>query len=304
MPGITSRLIAPCAALVACVGLTGCPPRPEAGSGGPPAAAPAASIQVTGSDTLLQLGQKWAEVYRQAHPEVDIAVTGGGSGTGIAALIDGNCDLANASREIKDEEAKAAEHSGVKPVEHTVAYDGIAVILNSDNPVAKLSMPQLSDIFAGKAKSWSEFGGDDAEIVLLIRDTASGTHVYFKEAVVNRGIVMGLEYAAEALLTMSNQAIHDVVMQNAGAIGYISLGYLDDQVKAVKVTGEPGGEAVAPGIETVRDGSYPISRALYVYTDGEPAGAVGEYLEWCLGPRGRAIVEETGFVPPATEPQT
>jgi phosphate transport system substrate-binding protein len=265
----------------------------------PPAEA-ATAIQVKGSDTLLQLGQKWAEVYQQSHSEVQIAVTGGGSGTGIAALIDGNCDIANASRQMKDEETKTAQEAGVNPRQYVVAYDGIAVIVNKQNQLEQLTMPQLSDIFAGRMKSWKEVGGEDAEIVLLIRDTASGTHVYFKEAVVNQGSKLGLEYAAEALPQVSNQAIHDVVMQNAQAIGYIGLGYLDDAVKAVKVVGEEGGAGVTPSIASVKDGSYPISRALYNYTNGEPSGHVRDYLSWCLGNEGQAIVEEIGFVPGET----
>jgi len=294
-----------CLVVAACLTLAGCPPDRQETSGThatseqPPAEA-ATGIQVKGSDTLLQLGQRCAEVYQQSQPEVQIAVTGGGSGTGIAALIDGNCDIANASRQMKDEETKTAQEAGVNPRQYVVAYDGIAVIVNKQNRLEQLTMPQLSDIFAGRMKSWKEVGGEDAEIVLLIRDTASGTHVYFKEAVVNQGSKLGLEYAAEALPQVSNQAIHDVVMQNAQAIGYIGLGYLDDAVKAVKVVGEEGGEAVAPSIASVKDGSYPISRALYNYTNGEPSGHVRDYLSWCLGNEGQTIVEEIGFVPGET----
>lgn len=291
-----------CLVVAASLTLAGCPPDRQ-GTSGPqatgqqPAHEAAASIQVKGSDTLLQLGQRWAEVYQDSHAEVQIAVTGGGSGTGIAALIEGNCDIANASRQMKGKETETAQEAGVNPREYVVAYDGIAVIVNEQNPVEELSIAQLSGIFAGKIGSWSEVGGSQGAIVLMIRDTASGTHVYFKEAVVNQGSKLGLEYAAEVLPQVSNQAIRDVVMQNADAIGYVGLGYLDDQVKAIKVIGEEGGEGVAPSIASVKEGSYPISRALYNYTNGEPTGALEDYLNWCLGPEGQEIVEEVGFVP-------
>ncbi len=294
---------------VLCATLLGCPsrprgtPTPEQAGGQPPSEA-ASAIQVKGSDTLLQLAQNWAEVYQQSHPQVEIAVTGGGSGTGIAALLDGNCDIADASREIKEEELKSAQEAGVTPVEHVVAHDAIAVIVNSANPVEALSISQLSDVFAGKVKNWKDVGGADSEIVLLIRDTSSGTHVYFKEAIVNRGSKLGLEYAPQALPQISNQGIHDVVMKNEHAIGYIGLGYLDDQVKALKVIGQKGQPGVAPSIATVKDGSYPISRPLYCYTNGEPTGALAEYLSWCLGAEGQAIVQETGFVPAASGEQS
>jgi len=245
------------------------------------------SITIQGSDTMLNVASAWSDAFMDENPGVDISVQGGGSGTGIASLINGTVDAANASREIKDEEVASAEANGVDPVEHKVAIDGIAVVLNPGNGVTDLTMDQLGQIFRGEITNWKDVGGADAEIVLLSRDSSSGTYEYFKETVVGKDA----EYAASAKLLASNQAIADEVAANEGAIGYIGLGYINSGLTVVAIDG------VQASVETAADGSYPIGRYLYLYTNGDPDGALAAYLEWILSAEGQQIVADEGFVP-------
>jgi len=248
------------------------------------------SITVQGSDTLLNVATAWSDAFMDANPGVDISVQGGGSGTGIAALLNGTADFANASREIKDEELAEAETLGVDPVEHKVAIDGIAVVVNPANGVEALTMEQLGQIFRGEITNWKDVGGADKQIVLLSRDSSSGTYEYFKEEVV-AAEDENAEYAASAKLLPSNQAIADEVAANEAGIGYIGLGYLTDAVSVVAIDG------VKASVETATDGSYPISRFLYMYSNGEVDGVMQAYLDWILGPEGQQLVEDEGFVP-------
>jgi len=248
------------------------------------------SITVQGSDTLLNVATAWSDGFMDANPGVDISVQGGGSGTGIAALLNGTADFANASREIKDEELAEAETLGVDPVEHKVAIDGIAVVVNPANGVEALTMEQLGQIFRGEITNWKDVGGADMEIVLLSRDSSSGTYEYFKEEVV-AAEDENAEYAASAKLLPSNQAIADEVAANEAGIGYIGLGYLTDAVSVVAIDG------VKASVETATDGSYPISRYLYMYSNGEVDGVMQAYLDWILGAEGQQLVEDEGFVP-------
>lgn len=248
------------------------------------------SINVEGSDTIVNMGQAWAEAFMEANPGVMISVKGGGSGTGIAALINGTVDFANASREMKEEEVAEIEGAGGTVVETQVAIDGIAVIVNPNNPVTALSLADLGKIYRGEITNWSEVGGPDEDIVLLSRDTSSGTYEYFKEAVV-AAEDENAEYAASAQLLASTQAIVDETTGNDWAIGYVGLGYLTDDVKVLEIDG------VAASIDTAKDGSYPIARYLYMYSNGEPEGVMAAYLEWILGEDGQAIVVDQGFVP-------
>jgi len=248
------------------------------------------SIDVEGSDTLVNVAGAWADAFMTENPGVMISVKGGGSGTGIAALINGTVDFADASRGIKDEEVQQAEDAGVTPVEHKVAIDGIAVVVNPGNGIGELTMEQLGRIYRGEITNWSELGGADRAIVLLSRDSSSGTYEYFKEEVV-ASEDENAEYAASAKLLPSNQAIADEVAANEGAVGYIGLGYLTDAVKVVAVDG------VKASIETAKDGSYPISRYLYMYSNGELSGVMQAYMEWILGTDGQQIVADEGFVP-------
>ena len=255
-------------------------------------------IENKGSDTIVNLALAWAERYQAEHPEVRISVTGGGSGTGIASIINGTVDIANASRQIKEEEIDAAQSNGVEPVEHIIARDAIAVIVHPQNPVSQLTLKQISDIYSGKFTNWSEVGGEDRPIVRLSRETNSGTHVYFLETVLRLGSSEDKTlFSTDTLLLPSSEGIISEVRQNPNAIGYDGLGYVPHDLKMIAIAEEEGGAYVLPSIPTVNDKTYPIARDLYMYTDGEPTGIVKDYLDWILGTEAQEIVAELGFVP-------
>ena len=259
---------------------------------------PANYIENKGSDTIVNLALAWAEKYQGDHPDVRISVTGGGSGTGIAALVNGTVDLANASRKIKDEETSEAQSNGVTPVEHIIARDAIAVIVNPNNPVNELTLQQISDIYSGKYTNWNEVGGEDRPIVRLSRETNSGTHVYFLETVLRLGSKEDKTlFSTNTLLLPSSEGIISEVRDNPNAIGYDGLGYVPKDLKMVAIAKEAGGEYVLPSIATVNDKTYAIARDLYMYTNGEPAGIIKDYLDWILSDEAQVIVAELGFVP-------
>lgn len=263
----------------------------------------ASYIENKGSDTIVNLALAWAEKYQNDRPDVRISVTGGGSGTGIAALVNGTVDIANASRQIKEEEIAEAQGNGVEPVEHIIARDAIAVIVNPENSVRELTLKQISDIYSGKIRNWSEVGGEDRPIVRLSRETNSGTHVYFLETVLRLGNSDDKTlFSMDTLLLPSSEGIIAEVRQNPNAIGYDGLGYVPDDLKMIAIAEEEGGAYVLPAIPTVNDKTYPIARDLYMYTDGEPTGIVKEYLDWILGPEAQEIVAELGFVPASLTP--
>ncbi len=256
------------------------------------------AIQNKGSDTLVNLALAWAERYRAIDPEVSIAVTGGGSGTGIAALINGTVDIANASRQMKEKEVAAAKANGIDPIEFTVAIDALAVVVHQDNPISQLTIDQLSDIFTGRITNWKEVGGNDAPIIILSRETNSGTHVYFLEEVVRKGDKENEDiFAPQTLLMPSSVGITSELRRNPNAIGYDGLGYVTEHEKVIAVAKDNASPYVLPTVETGADGSYPIARGLYMYTAGEPTDVIAEYLDWIRGPEGQAIVAELGFVP-------
>jgi len=258
-----------------------------------------AYIENKGSDTIVNLALAWAERYQSEHPYVRISVTGGGSGTGIAALLNGTVDIANASRQIKPEEMQAAQANGIRPVEHTIARDAIAVIVNPENPVGQLTLQQISDIYSGKISNWQEVGGEDRPIVRLSRETNSGTHVYFLETVLRLGDKNNKTlFSTDTLLLPSSEGIINEVRQNPNAIGYDGLGYVPDDLKMIAIARQSGDPYVLPSIATVYDNSYPIARDLYMYTAGEPTGAAAAYLDWIMhSDEAQAIVAELGFVP-------
>jgi phosphate transport system substrate-binding protein len=259
-------------------------------------------IENKGSDTIVNLALAWAERYQAEHPDVRISVTGGGSGTGIASLINRTVDLANASRQIKEEEVAEANGNGVEPVEYIIARDAIAVIVNPQNPVSQLTLKQISDIYSGKISNWSEVGGEDRPIVRLSRETNSGTHVYFLETVLRLGNSEDKTlFSMDTLLLPSSEGIIAEVRQNPNAIGYDGLGYVPEDLKMIAIAEKEGGAYVLPSIPTVNDKTYAIARDLYMYTDGEPTGTVKEYLDWILSPEAQEIVAELGFVPVDTE---
>lgn len=256
------------------------------------------TLQIKGSDTMVNLGQAWAEEYMKLHPETSIAVTGGGSGTGITAMINNTCDIAEVSREMKAEEIQAAERHGVRPREFKVALDGLVVVVHPANPVSRLTIDELSAIFTGRIRNWRELGGNDLSIVILSREVNSGTHVYFKEHVLRRGRGDGREeFAPEALLLPSSQALADEIAQNPGAIGYFGMGYLSPRQKAVAIAKDKNSPYVAPTVEHILDNTYPISRPLLMYTKGEPQGLTRTFLDFALSPAGQKIVTTLDFVP-------
>jgi phosphate transport system substrate-binding protein len=280
--------------LLLSVAVTGCDRQPQPGND----VTPSVSIENKGSDTMVNLALAWAEAYQVIRPEIRISVTGGGSGTGIAALINGTVDIANASRRIKPEEVEAARARGTDPIEFVVSRDAIAVIVHLDNPVDHLTLEQISDIYSGKINNWRELGGDNRPIVRLSRETNSGTHIYFLEEVLRLGQPDNRTlFSTDTLLLPSAEGISHEIRQNPNAIGYDGLGYVTHDMKVIAVSRNTEDPFVLPSAVTVNDGSYPISRDLYVYTVGQPRGAVKEFLDWIYTPEAQEIVEELGFVP-------
>jgi len=256
------------------------------------------SIQVKGSDTMVNLGQAWAEKHMEKDPSNFVAVTGGGSGTGLSSLISGTCDIAMSSRNIKEKEIALAKQKGINPNEIKVALDGLAVVVNPNNPVSKLTTDQLAAIFTGKISNWKEVGGKDEKIVLLSREVNSGTHVYFKEHVLRKNDPNSKEeFASNALMLSSSQAIADEVAGNSAAIGYYGMGYISKKQKALNIAKDDKSEYEAPTIENVINGKYPISRPLFLYTNGTPEGLVKQFVDFVLSKDGQDIVLATDFVP-------
>ncbi|HTY45015.1 MAG TPA: phosphate ABC transporter substrate-binding protein [Patescibacteria group bacterium] len=256
------------------------------------------SIQIKGSDTMVNLGQAWAEKYMAANPGEFVAVTGGGSGTGLSSLISGTCDIAMSSRNIKEKEIALAKGKGVNPYEVKVALDGLAVVVNPKNPVSKLTTEQLAQIFTGRVVNWKELGGEDKKIVILSREVNSGTHVYFKEHILRKNDPNSKEeFAASALMLSSSQAIADEVAGNTAAVGYYGMGYISPKQKAILVAKDEKSEYEAPTIENVVNGKYPISRPLFLYTNGQPQGLVKKLVDFVLSREGQDIVLKTDFVP-------
>lgn len=256
------------------------------------------TLQNKGSDTIVNLALAWAEAYQEVNPQVRIAVTGGGSGTGLTALINGTVDIANASRRIKEEELAAARANHIEPQELVIARDAIAVVVHPSNPVDHLTLQQISDIYSGKITNWREVGGEDRPIVLLSRETNSGTHVYFLEEVIRLGQKDNKTlFSPDTLLLPSSEGIGAEVRQNPNAIGYDGLGYVTPDMKTLEVGLTLEGPFWPPTAATVNAGQYPIARDLYMYSRAGASEAVTTYLEWILGPEAQKIVLELGFVP-------
>ena len=267
-------------------------------SEGNPVSAPIIYIENKGSDTIVNLALAWAEQYQELHPEVRISVTGGGSGTGIAALINGTVDIANASRQIKNEEIEAAVANGIDPVEYVIARDAIAVIVNPENPIDKLTLQQISAIYSGEIDNWRELGGEDRPIVRLSRESNSGTHVYFLETVLRLGDEENKTlFSTDTLLLPSSEGIIAEVKDNPNAIGYDGLGYITPEVKVLAVASTLVSGYILPSAETVNANAYPIARDLFMYTSSTPDESLLAYLEWILSPDAQEIVTELGFVP-------
>lgn len=293
--------------LLVWISLSGCAASVSGQTGAAAGSSSAYYIQNKGSDTIVNLALAWAERYQQIHPEVSISVTGGGSGTGIAALINGTVDIANASRRIKPEEIQQAEQKGYTPVEFVIARDAIAIIVNPSNPVEELTLEQISRIYKGEINNWKELGGEDRPIVRLSRETNSGTHVYFLEEVIRLGNPDDKSiFSPDTLLLPSSEGIIAEVRDNPNAIGYDGLGYVTHEVKVLAVARAAGQPFILPSAETVNNKSYPIARDLYMYALRQPEGVIKDYLDWILSPEAQSIVKELGFVPltPAAEAAT
>lgn len=245
------------------------------------------TINVAGSDTMVNMAGEWAQKFMAENPDVQVAVKGGGSGTGIAALLNKTVDVADASRELKDEEKTQAQTAGINPVTTAVARDGVAVIVNTANPITDITEENLAKIYRGEITNWKDVGGSDAPIVLLGRDSSSGTYAFVLEEVLGKDAA----YAKSMQNLQSNQAIVDQVGKSPNAIGYVGLGYENDTIKVVTVDGKTADTA------SVLDGSYPLARALNMITNGEPTGVAKAYIDWILGAEGQKIVTEQGFVP-------
>ncbi len=259
------------------------------------------AISVNGSDTMLQVGLAWAEKYQQLNDDIGLTVNGEGSGTGIKALINGTIQIAHSSRPMKDterEQIKAAH--GKEAVQHIVGYDGIAVFVHPSNPVKSLSLEQLHGIWAegGTINNWSQVGGPDLEINRAGRNNASGTYSFFQSAVCGKGSDgKGIEFKQGTAAMPGSTAVVEFCETTPSAIGYSGMGYKTEKVGWLQVSKTTGAAGVGPSNPTVASGDYPIARALYIYTVGEPEGDVKEYLDWIKGPEGQAIVEAESFVP-------
>jgi phosphate transport system substrate-binding protein len=260
------------------------------------------SIQNIGSDTMVNLAQAWAEEYAKLEPAVSIEVSGGGSGVGIAALINKTADIANASRKLEpEEEAKAKASSGQTPTEFVVGFDGLAVYVNKSNPLDSISLEELGDIYreGGKTTKWSELGvkslpgAKSDEIIRVSRQNNSGSYQYFRETVVGKKN----DFKAGSLDMNGSKDVVEQIAKTPGAIGYSGLGYATPEVKILKVSKKKGEPGVLPSIPTVHDKSYPISRPLFMYTPGAPPPAVKKYIDWIMSDAGQKIVEQTGYVP-------
>ena len=261
-------------------------------------------LQNKGSDTLVNVAQAWAEKYKDIDSSVAIAVSGGGSGVGIAALLNGTVDIANASRKIKQKEIELAKKNGVEPIEFIVGYDALAIYVHKNNPVKALSLAQLKDIYADgggsgepKSGSWDKLGLEvpgcaSKKIVRVSRQNNSGTYAYFRETVLGKGS----EFANGSLDLHGSKDVVDLCEKTPCAIGYSGLAYVTDHVKLVPVSTD-GGAPVTPSVETAIDRTYPIARPLFMYTNGQPEGAVKKYMDWILSDEGQKLILNMGYAP-------
>lgn len=250
-------------------------------------------IEMKGSDTILNVSQSIAEKYMEIHPNTKIAVTGGGSGVGISALINKTSDIAMTSRNIKEKEYKKADEKNIKIKEIVLGYDGITIIVNKSNPIKDIDSKTLGKIFRGEISNWKEIGGNDGSIVVLSRDSSSGTHEFFKEHIIREGKKNDSEYGKEILYAPSNQAIKQEVNKNSNAIGYIGMGYVDDTISSLSIDG------IFPSIKNISDNSYPIAREVYWYIplETEKDNAIQNFINFAISNEGQKIVKKEGFIP-------
>ncbi|MBI9016222.1 MAG: PstS family phosphate ABC transporter substrate-binding protein [Phycisphaerae bacterium] len=251
-------------------------------------------ITIKGSDTMAHLVASWAEEFGKSNTGIDVSFTGGGSGTGIAAILNGTTDICAASREVKDKEIKQANDKGITLTELVVARDGIAVIVNPANPVNEMTIEQIGKIYTGATPNWSTVGGVDMPVEILSRESSSGTYSFFQDVVLNKK-----DYAVSAKLMPATSAIVQAVTENKGAIGYVGLGYAlaaKGKVKIIAVKADASTPAVVPSDASIKEGTYSVARGLQFYTNGEPTGNIKKFLDYCLSSAGQKIVQETGYV--------
>lgn len=248
-------------------------------------------IQLKGSDTILNISQAISEKFMEKNSNYRVSVTGGGSGVGISSIINKTADIAMVSRSIKGSEFEKARDNGVNVEEMILGYDGITVIVNKDNDIKDLSSEDLGKIFRGDITNWKELGGENAKITVLSRDSSSGTHVFFKEAVVRGGQKNNLEYGEKTLYAPSNESIKQEIKANKTAIGYIGMGYVDDTIHPITVNG------VEPSVKNVSNKTYPLARAVYWYVPSEKNEGISKLMDFALSNEGQQIVKNEGFVP-------
>lgn len=256
-------------------------------------------IQNKGSDTLVNVAQAWAERYAEINPNTAVAVTGGGSGTGISGMINGTVDIANASRKMRDREIEAAQARGINPIEFVVGYDALAVFLHPNNPITEMTIAQLASIYGenGSVETWDQLGVTvpgcpSGEIVRVSRQNNSGTYAYFQDAVLGED-----EYKLGSRDMQGSKDVVHLVESTPCAIGYSGVAYATERVAMPCISTAPGSDCVAPSAETAIDGTYPIHRPLFMYTKGVPEGAVKEYLDWILSDEGQCIILQQGYAP-------
>jgi phosphate transport system substrate-binding protein len=263
------------------------------GCGGGDGSAPASrSITIKGSDTMVILGQRWAETYMKIHPDKRIQVTGGGSGTGIAALINGGTDICEASRHMKDKEKEMVrDRHGKNVTEIPVALDGVAIYLHESSPIQSLTEAQLKSIYTGTITNWRDVGGNDQRIVPYSRENNSGTYVFFKEHVLNNE-----DFARDIQTLPGTAAVVNAVSKDPASLGYGGIAYATG-IKAIAIQRDESSPIVKPSLETVESGTYPLSRQLFFYTIGEPTGEIKAFIDWVLGPEGQKICAAVGYYP-------
>lgn len=258
----------------------------------------ASGLKIAGSTTVLPLSQVWAEEYMAKHSSVSISVSGGGTGVGISSLLNGSCDIANASRPAKTKEIDIAKTRNAALVATKLARDGMAIIVNSSNNVKNVTMAQLADVYSGKIRRWKQLGGhSDKDIVLVGRDSASGTYGFFQDEVLG-----GKPFAKDALALASNKSVEQAVVQSQEAIGYVGLAYAKEaadagKVRILSISPKASDAGILPTEKTVMNGTYPLFRFLLAYTIGKPKGAAADFLKWCTGSEGQAMVKDTGYLP-------
>jgi len=283
-----------------CLSVSGCKKK-TADENSSPSQGKKVAIQNIGSDTMVNLAQAWAESYARVEPSISVEVSGGGSGVGVAALINGTAEIANCSRKLEPEEIAKTKAQGKDPKEFLVGFDGLAVYVHKNNPISQISLEELSDIYreGGKTSKWAELGVTNIpgvksdDIIRVSRQNNSGTYQYFRETVVGKKA----DFKQGSLDMNGSKDVVELVSKTPGAIGYSGLGYATADVKILKISAKKGEPGTLPSIATVHNKTYPLSRPLFMYTPGEPSSQVKKYIDWIMSDAGQKIVEQTGYVP-------